>query len=65
MPILERKIFVFFYLFFFLSTSDVIAIESDVKVAVIHFEPHFQQVSSNPPYGIFLERFREWTSSRI
>ena len=47
MPIYVRKIFQFFYLICFLSTSTVLAIESDVKVAVIHFQPHFQQVSSN------------------
>lgn len=47
MLIHARKIFDFFYLLFSLSTSAVLAIESDVKVAVIHFQPHFQQVSSN------------------
>ncbi len=47
MPIYARKIFHLFYLICFLSTSTALAIESDVKVAVVHFQPHFQQVSSN------------------
>jgi predicted amidohydrolase len=41
------KIFVIIYLFFRPLASFVIAIETDVKVAVIHFQPHFRDISSN------------------
>jgi hypothetical protein len=44
MPIHPLRIFEFFLFTFFLSNSALLAIESDIKVAVIHFEPHFQQV---------------------
>lgn len=47
MPTHVSKIFKFYYLFFFFLTSVVFATEVDVKVAVVHFQPHFQQISNN------------------
>lgn len=41
-----HKMFSFLYLFFSL-TGFIFAVEVDVKVAVIHFQPHFQEISNN------------------
>lgn len=41
------SIFRLFYLFFFSFASVIFAIETDVKVAVVHFQPYFQQTSIN------------------
>lgn len=41
------SIFRLCYLFFFSVASVIFAVETDVKVAVVHFQPYFQQTSIN------------------